>query len=80
MNLQELKDAIRQEPLYVAAIDKIKREAFKPDGASYVDFTEQELPDSVWERLKEDGYTMDYNKHLDPCYRVSGWAGNAPSI
>jgi hypothetical protein len=76
MTLQELKDAIRGEhPLYIAAIERIQAEAMKENGENYIDFTKAELPDVIYERLIEDGYSIDYNKFLDWCYRVSGWAG-----
>jgi hypothetical protein len=76
MNLQELKDKIREDmPEYVAAIEKITKAAVE-DKESYVDFMDHELPDAVRERLSEDGYNWYYNKFLDYCFRVYGWAGD----
>jgi hypothetical protein len=76
MNLQELKDKIREDmPEYDAAIAKITKAAIA-DKESYVDFMDHELPEAVRERLTEDGYTWYYNKYMDQCFRVYGWAGD----
>lgn len=76
MNLQELKDKIREDmPEYDAAIEKITKAAVE-DKETYVDFYRHELPDAVLERLSEDGYKWYYNKFLDHCFRVYGWAGD----
>jgi hypothetical protein len=76
MNLQDLKDKIREDmPEYDAAIEKITKAAVE-DKESYVDFTDEELPRAVRERLSEDGYNWYYNKFMTECFRVYGWAGD----
>lgn len=75
MNLQELKNKIREEsPEYVEAIEKITKAAIEGK-ESYVDFNESEIPDTVLERLGEDGYRVQHNEHSN-VLRVSGWAGD----
>lgn len=76
MNLQELKDKIREDmPEYVEAIEKITKAAVE-DKEAYVDFYESDIPDAVRLRLEEDGYQFYRNGHRDRCYRVYGWAGD----
>lgn len=72
MNLDELKKELRKEPLYLEAIRRIKEAA--RNGDRYVSFSNEECPDWLYARLREDGYTCEYNIHGDHCNIISGWA------
>lgn len=76
MNLQELKDKIREDmPEYAEAIVKIQKAAIE-DRESYVDFYESDIPDAVRKLLEDEGYLFHRNGHRDRIYRVYGWAGD----
>ena len=68
----ELRAFKRRDPLYKACIRRV--ELALGEGESHIDFTEAELPDHVWDLLKEDGYRLYHNKYLTFANRLWGWA------
>ena len=70
MKLSELKGAVRDTPLYREVIRDIKAAALA--GQQAVTYDQDKINDVIINRLKEDGYTVNYNNALG-MYSLSGW-------
>lgn len=70
MNLQELKQGLRQNTDMTSIYSKIKSCA--EEGEAYAIFTEDELSATQREILRDAGYTVEWER---PClwYEISGW-------
>lgn len=76
MNLQELKDKIREDSEEYKAVIEAIAEAAIEKKKRWLDFNDEQLPDAVYHRLIEDGYKIKHNKYASDQYRVYGWAGD----
>ena len=70
MNLKELKQSLFDAEDMTEIYAKIKRWA--AEGDEEVNFSQDEISDTQIEKLREDGYTVHWNR---PClwWGVSGW-------
>lgn len=70
MNLQELKQSLFDAEDMTEIYARIKRWA--DEGDEEVNFSQDEISDTQIEKLREDGYTVHWNR---PClwWEVSGW-------
>lgn len=70
MNLQELRQSLFDAEDMTEIYAKIKRWAV--EGDEEVNFSQDEISDTQIEKLREDGYTVHWNR---PClwWEVSGW-------
>ena len=70
MKLQELKQSLFDAEDMTEIYAKIKR--WTAEGDEEVNFSQDEISDTQIEKLREDGYTVCWNR---PClwWEVSGW-------
>lgn len=70
MNVKELKQSLFDAEDMTEIYAKIKRWA--AEGDEEVTFSDYEISDTQIEKLREDGYTVRWNR---PClwWEVSGW-------